>query len=118
MKLGGLKVGNIPKTVKRILLTYFTKYNTKTHMKTILIYDGSFAGFLTAVYQVFDQNLKEVSIVKPKHYAPEMFAEGKIVQTSNIKAKKVWCSLQIKVSKHAAKDRKSTRLNSSHVKIS
>ncbi|WP_417361874.1 TIGR03915 family putative DNA repair protein [Galbibacter sp.] len=73
-------------------------------MKTILIYDGSFAGFLTAVYQVFDENLKEVCVVKPKHYAPEMFAEGKIVTTSNLKAKKVWHSLQLKVSKHAANE--------------
>lgn len=104
MEFGGLKIGNFPKTVKRILLTYFTKYNKKADMKTILIYDGSFAGFLTAVYEVFDENLKEVCVVKPKHYAPEMFAEGKIIKTSNLKAKKVWHSLQLKVSKHAANE--------------
>src|SRR5690606_37888152 len=55
MKFGGLKIGNFPKTVKRTLLAYFIKHNKNTTMKTILIYDGSFAGFLTAVYQVFDQ---------------------------------------------------------------
>lgn len=102
MKFGGLNLGNFPKTVKSTLLSYFTKRKTNTTMKTILIYDGSFAGFLTAVYQVFDENLKEVCIVKPKHYSPEMFAEGKLVKTSNAKAKKVWHSLQLKVSKHAA----------------
>ena len=104
MKFQGLKVGNFPKTIKRSLLSFFTKHNKKKVMKTILIYDGSFAGFLTAVYQVFDQNLKEVCVVKPKHYEPEMFAEGKIVKTSNLKAKKVWHSLQLKVSKHAANE--------------
>lgn len=104
MKFGGLKVGNFPKTVKRTFLACFTKLNKKADMKTILIYDGSFAGFLTAVYQVFDQNLKDVCVVKPRHYTPDMFAEGKIVQTSNLKAKKVWHSLQLKISKTAANE--------------
>lgn len=104
MKFRRLKVGNFPKSIKRNFLAYFTKLNKRAHMKTILIYDGSFAGFLTAVYQVFDQNLKDVCVVKPKHYAPEMFAEGKIVNTSNLKAKKVWHSLQLKVSKQAANE--------------
>ncbi|MCX2679996.1 TIGR03915 family putative DNA repair protein [Galbibacter sp. EGI 63066] len=73
-------------------------------MKAILIYDGSFAGFLSAVYKVFDENLKEVSIVKPKHYVPDMFVEPIYVESSEKYAKRVWHSLQLKVTKHGAKE--------------
>ncbi|MEL4306574.1 TIGR03915 family putative DNA repair protein [Joostella sp. CR20] len=71
-------------------------------MKTILIYDGSFTGFLTAVYRVFEANLKEVSIVKPKHYTPDMFATSEEIISSEVKAKRVWNSLEIKATKYSA----------------
>ncbi|UOB18676.1 TIGR03915 family putative DNA repair protein [Abyssalbus ytuae] len=71
-------------------------------MDVILIYDGSFNGFLTAVFQVFDEKLDNVSIVSPKHYEPNMFARSVEVITDYKKAKRVWSSLQVKITKHGA----------------
>ncbi|QLE00622.1 TIGR03915 family putative DNA repair protein [Galbibacter sp. BG1] len=73
-------------------------------MKTILIYDGSFSGFLSAVYTVFEDNLQEVSIVKPKHYNPDMFSQGIEVPSSDKHAKRVWKSLEVKIGKHWANE--------------
>ncbi len=66
-------------------------------MKKVLIYDGSFDGFLTAVYHVFENQLKDVEIVKPKQYQPNIFIESEEILTNNRKAKRVWQALQIKV---------------------
>jgi len=49
-------------------------------MNKILIYDGTFDGFLTAVYQVFEDQLRDVEIVKPKHYQPNIFIESETMK--------------------------------------
>jgi len=74
----------------------------KKDMKTTLIYDGTFDGFLTAVYKVFDEQLKDVEIVKPKHFQPTIFVDSEEVKTNSEKAKRVWSGLQAKVSKSTA----------------
>lgn len=71
-------------------------------MKKILIYDGTFDGFLSAVYQVFEQQLKDVEIVKPKHFEPNIFIESETVVTNTKQAKRVWHGLQIKITKSRA----------------
>jgi len=71
-------------------------------MKKILIYDGTFDGFLTAVYNVFDQQLKDVEIVKPKHFQPNIFIDSEEVITDLNKAERVWEAVQLKVSKSGA----------------
>ncbi|MCM5662719.1 TIGR03915 family putative DNA repair protein [Galbibacter mesophilus] len=73
-------------------------------MKTILIYDGSFTGFLSAVYKVFEENLQDVSIVKPKHYHPDIFVNGVEVDSSEKLAKRVWTSLELKIGKYASNE--------------
>ncbi len=71
-------------------------------MKKILIYDGTFDGFLTTVFQVFEEQLKDVEIVKPKHYQPNIFIEAETIITDSKKAKRVWKALQVKVTKSGA----------------
>ncbi|XLS28429.1 TIGR03915 family putative DNA repair protein [Flavobacteriaceae bacterium M23B6Z8] len=71
-------------------------------MKTILIYDGTFDGFLTAVYQVFEEKLDCVQILKPKHYEPDMFSTSYDVITDTKKSKRVWKSLIVKATKNGA----------------
>jgi probable DNA metabolism protein len=68
-------------------------------MKTIYIYDGSFEGFLTAVYTVFDTKKYQASIVSHKHYRPDMFAEVEEIPTNSKMAKLVWKSLVVKATK-------------------
>ncbi len=102
MKLGLLNIGIFPKIKKIMVERLFNK--NKTTMNTILIYDESFSGFLSAVYHVFDKGLKNVSIVKPKHYVPDMFAEGKRIEANEEHARRVWSSLEVKITKHGAKE--------------
>jgi len=71
-------------------------------MKRTLIYDGTFDGFLSAVYKVFEQQIKDVEIVKPKHYQPNIFIESEEVITDSRKAKRVWHGLQLKITKSGA----------------
>lgn len=71
-------------------------------MKTTLLYDGTFDGFLTAVYQVFEEKIDQAEIVKPKYYQPEMFASCKEIITDTKKSKRVWNSLVMKTSKAGA----------------
>ncbi len=58
-------------------------------MKKVLIYDGSFSGFLTGVFKVFDENLKDVSIMRRRHCNPDMFTEIEEVDTDADKYKQI-----------------------------
>jgi probable DNA metabolism protein len=71
-------------------------------MKKILIYDGTFDGFLTAVYCVFEEQLTDVEIVKPKHFQPNIFIDSEEIATDSKKAERVWQAVQLKVSRSGA----------------
>lgn len=59
-------------------------------MSVKLIYDGTFEGFLTAVFEVFEQKLKMV-IIEPYHLATEtLFGGNHNVITDHAKAMRVW----------------------------
>ena len=42
---------------------------------TTLLYDGSFEGLMTAVFEVFEYRFEPVEIVSAEHYAEDMFSE-------------------------------------------
>ncbi|WP_207420983.1 TIGR03915 family putative DNA repair protein [Desertivirga brevis] len=58
-----------------------------------LTYDGSWYGFLSAVFDVYERKLKQVSILKETLYMPEAFAGRFEVFTDNKKAERVWNGL-------------------------
>lgn len=58
--------------------------------ETTLIYDGSFNGFLTAVFDAFDQKLNVVDIQKNSQCQNGLFSGSQIVFTQVDKAKRVW----------------------------
>ena len=62
-------------------------------MNTILIYDGSFDGLLSAIFNVFELRLTNVCI-KRREYSQQNFfdAEEEII-TDTEKAKRVWMGL-------------------------
>lgn len=62
--------------------------------KQTLIYDGSFEGLLTAIFQVYEERLKEVIIVDEVHYEPDFFSEAVTVYTDEGKANRVWDRLK------------------------
>ncbi|MBR9845000.1 MAG: DNA metabolism protein [Algicola sp.] len=64
----------------------------------ILRYDGSFDGFLTAVFTVFEHKLNAVTIQKETNTQEGLFSENETVITDEVKANRVWKGLKNKSS--------------------
>ena len=59
-------------------------------MRNILVYDGSFDGFLTVIFDVYDEKLTDVTI-QPKHRSTQNFFDtSSEVVTDEKKAHRVW----------------------------
>ena len=63
---------------------------------TTLIYDGSFNGFLTAVFIAFEERLKVVDIQKNGQGQNGLFSETETIFTNVEKAKRVWNGVRSK----------------------
>ncbi len=61
-------------------------------MKTV-VYDGTFQGFLAAVFDVYEYKFADVKIVKQSVYNLSVFGHDHIVETSADKAFRVWKGL-------------------------
>jgi probable DNA metabolism protein len=68
----------------------------------LLVYDGSFEGWLTAVFQVYESKYADVSIKREGQAQPNAFGKTHFIQTDNAKAKRVWNGLKQKISAGAA----------------
>lgn len=62
----------------------------------ILIYDGSFNGFLTTVFKIFEERIPVADIQKNKELQKGLFSEAITVFTQMGKARRVWNSIQNK----------------------
>lgn len=62
----------------------------------ILIYDGSFNGFLTAVFIAFEEKIKVADIQKNSISQSGLFSETQTIFTQMDKAKRVWNGIQRK----------------------
>ncbi|MAP53323.1 TIGR03915 family putative DNA repair protein [Altibacter sp.] len=71
-------------------------------MIKFLIYDGSFDGFLSVVFKVYDERLSKIRILREAQYdhAHTLFDEKEVVQTNVTHAKRVWKTLKQKCSHH------------------
>lgn len=78
---------------------------------TTLIYDGSFGGWLTCVFEVYERKLDEVRIVKTGGIIPDVFGHTLEVETDETKAKRVWTGLSKKLSPAATERIFSTALS-------
>ncbi|MEP0134022.1 MAG: TIGR03915 family putative DNA repair protein [Eudoraea sp.] len=56
----------------------------------ILLYDGSFNGFLTSVFVAFEQKINVVDIQRKSQVQKGLFTETQIILTQVNKAKRVW----------------------------
>ena len=66
------------------------------HQEHILVYDGTFDGFLTCVFHVYDLKLDHVNI-QPKHIVQEtLFGDREEVFTDINKADRVWKGIKKK----------------------
>ena len=66
--------------------------------ENILVYDGSFDGFLTCVFQVYDMKLKQVNIQRKSQAQESLFGSSDEVLTDSDKADRVWKGIQKKTS--------------------
>ncbi|MBE7175435.1 MAG: TIGR03915 family putative DNA repair protein [Mucilaginibacter polytrichastri] len=64
---------------------------------TTLIYDGSFEGFLSAVFSVYELRLQEVRIIRTGQTPPDMFSDQVSVATNTWHAERVWKGLTKKL---------------------
>src|SRR5690606_25038459 len=62
----------------------------------IIIYDGSFNGFLTVIFKAFEEKLTIVDIQKNKDVQKGLFTETETVFTQMDKARRVWNGIQHK----------------------
>ncbi|WP_339922274.1 TIGR03915 family putative DNA repair protein [uncultured Cyclobacterium sp.] len=66
--------------------------------ESILIYDSSFDGFLTCVFQVYELKMKQVIIQKDSEVQASLFGRRNEVITDQAKADRVWKGLGKKTS--------------------
>ncbi len=59
----------------------------------MMVYDGTFNGFLTAVFEVYEYKCKDVKLVKDNLYNISVFGQDHIVETNSDKALRVWKGL-------------------------
>ena len=69
-------------------------------MKTV-VYDGSFDGFLCAVFDVYEYKLTDVHIVPEHLHQPSIFAQPHIVIVDLQHSQRVWQGLEKKLTKDA-----------------
>jgi probable DNA metabolism protein len=63
-----------------------------------LVYDGSFEGFLSCVFYVFDYKLKNVNIQNEFNVQNGLFSENETIVTDKVKSDRVWKGLKKKAS--------------------
>ena len=59
-----------------------------------LVYDGSWPGFLTTVFEVYERKLKEVNIERADFHQPSLLDQSVTVATDHIKAERVSAGLR------------------------
>lgn len=62
----------------------------------VLIYDGSFNGFLTAVYVAFENNIEVMGFQRDQPEQKGLFMDNLIITTQKNKAKRIWESIEKK----------------------
>lgn len=67
-----------------------------------LIYDGSFDGFLTCVFYVYEYKLKEVQIQREYKVQNLLFSETETVITDTMKSDRIWKGIKNKLSKRGS----------------
>jgi probable DNA metabolism protein len=68
---------------------------------TTVVYDGTFEGWLTAVFDVYEHKIKDADIVLENQHQASVFRPPHQVITDTVKAKRVWDGLKQRVSHNA-----------------
>ncbi len=69
-------------------------------MQRVLVYDGSFEGFLSAVFKVYEEKLSQVDIQREANVQPSFFGETEEIITNKKHADRVWNGLKKKLTSY------------------
>lgn len=69
----------------------------------IYIYDSTWVGYLTTIFEIYERGTVNASITTVKRFLPDAFAMPYYVVTDELKAKRVWTGLTKKISAKAAR---------------
>ena len=67
-----------------------------------LIYDGTFDGFLSAVFHVYEYKLKDVTIKNKFSVQSQLFSDNENIITETEKANRVWKGIKNKTSRQGS----------------
>ncbi|SHK84925.1 TIGR03915 family putative DNA repair protein [Desulforamulus aeronauticus] len=67
----------------------------------IYLYDGSFEGLLTAIYEAYYRSEKPEQIMAQDSYQPDLFSQPRVIATDSDKAGKVYDAIERKISHEA-----------------
>lgn len=67
----------------------------------LVVYDGSFEGYLSAVFDIYEYRFKEVEFATEENYQKNIFGNVHHVITEETKTKRVWKGLEQRISKNA-----------------
>ena len=71
---------------------------------TVLVYDASWIGFLSAVFEVYEYKVDYVSILPQANFQPVVFGEVREIMTDKSKAERVWLGLKKKLNPKGLND--------------
>lgn len=77
--------------------------NDREKKYVYFIYDGTFAGFLTSVYEAYYSKYIPDKIIKKNDFAPGLFSRNVEIKTDKEKFDKVYTAIQQKISKQILK---------------
>lgn len=66
-----------------------------------VVFDGSFGGLLTAIFEVYEYKIDQPSIIRESVFSTSLFGEVHRVISDEVKAKRVFVKLEEKLSKGA-----------------
>ena len=66
-------------------------------MQKVLVYDGSFKGFLSVVFKVYEEKLTNVDVQKEGQVQASFFGESEEIVTNKAHADRVWKGLKKKL---------------------
>ena len=69
----------------------------------VFIYDGTWAGFLSTIFEVFERRVRPVNITTSKRYLPDVFAGPLQVTTDEVKATRVLAGISKRISVQSVK---------------
>lgn len=64
---------------------------------TQLVYDGSFEGLLTAIFELYERKIADACLVRSEHYQPQLIASSLQIIPDQKKAERVWNGLKQKL---------------------